>query len=246
MTDHNDVATIRAAFDGRHPDARTIATIRRGWHKRAEDSARRRGDTATADHHRTIAKAISLLSHQHRNTRLREIGAEGGTPETTAQAIPVGRSRGNPVERLYLAGHIDNAAVRASNEISEIHHAIASAVGGKVQKYEPGIITAGGMPEWLALQHSYVYWPWCLQVGPDHLAMVLEVVVDGKSPRRVRGLYRVRDTAIVKIVADALKLYARISRGFDPERPERSPTIAEVADGLGLVKQRRRDAAPSR
>lgn len=247
----NTLATIRAAFELRKPDAwdnalRLCEKYARAGH---ELGAIASTDAVVERARESLmrAAAIDAVMQEYRNANLlQERGRFGPTPEATLRP-----GRDNSILALVKAGHLDKGQQNAAEQIAEVVEAVTRSLharGGTDLRSTGGAKLGDFLPVRLSEWYSYRYLPWIGamydNLPPDmgrsgvvegaeyqHLKLVLMVVVDGISLLPAARAHGMGWRRAMRLLSNGLALYAH---------------IAELEDASGLVMWRLRDRALAR
>lgn len=203
------------------------------------------GKAARADDQETVAKRIARhtarqAAAEAERYRRCGIGARtadvaGGTEQTRARLKP------DQLLRLLGRGKLDQVHLNAAEEIRDVFEAITRQIGAKAQDLtrqpsgrrnrRPVVQPVERLPAGLRACYVRNYRPWADVAGATwwrkqgragveelrvrHLALVIEIVVDGRSLGEVAKGLRLRRHDGLKIVADilreSLELYAHMA-----------------------------------
>ena len=230
------------------PDQRHIlAVVEQGYILGLPD-ARQKAATLIASYEQQgddgMVSALRSVASTYRHRNLKDNPKEPGpTAETAARFLTAGY--GDPLERLYERGSLDEECRHAGREIASIVEFVTAGMGAAMMRYDERTDRGKpGGPEWMALLHAKVYVPWCDAIRPGltirnadcgdgnrgcvrvepALGITLALVVEGHSVRALARRYRCRAATVTATVRRALERYTEIR-----DRTRLAPEELDVA-----------------
>lgn len=203
--------------------------------------------------HRARQAAAEAERYRRCGIGARQADPAGGTEETRARLKP------DQLLRLLRRGKLDQVHLDAAEEIREVFEALTRQIGAKAQNLarlpagrrnrRPVVQPVECLPPGLWACYVRNYRPWAEIAGATrwrkpgrggvddlrvrHLALVIEIVVDGRSLGEVAAGLRLRRRDGLKIVADilreSLELYAHMA-GWRTRAPSRMRAAVAPAD----------------
>lgn len=145
----------------------------------------------------------------------------------TEQEIARLKTRGDPIWRLYLNGHLGYEHVRAAQEIAEVFQAIAGALmphGGWMElrwggKHRPSPDFIERLSERVVRLRQEKYLPWVTAMTAQagfNVGFLLAVIVDGLGVNTACKTHKLGWRRGVKMLRKALTVYVKLRR-----RPQR-------------------------
>lgn len=187
-----------------------------------------------------------LRGHLKRAAPPKRSDDSGPTPETAAK---LRKPQKDVIDRLYENGVIDGDQHDAAEEIRSIYEAVSKRLTARARDYRDVKVQttmgapldpSGALPSRLARLHGSVYTPWCAELKQrpavergnaqrgSHYAMMMDVLIKGKSIREIIRAYSLRNGEGGPRVADGLRRYLQL-RKAPPEEPAQWPYEAESA-----------------
>ncbi len=208
----NTLAILSESFDMRMPEAREKAEKLRDNYLQMAVNLDQQIALMGARARRNINRAekIGKILEVNRNRNLIR-ARHDATPELLVKP----RSR-DPIQMLLEKNKIDTNQERAAREIARIYLASVAALMAKIGRLEIGKGPGRGspedrMPEQLAIWRHDRYLPWKEALGKKDgisLPLIIDVAVDGHSVNAACRYRRVGYQRGVKLIGEALTLYA--------------------------------------
>ena len=209
----NTLAVLSQSFDMRMPEAREKAEKLRDNYLQMAVNLDQQIALMGARARRNIKRAekIGKILEVNRNRNLIR-ARHDATPELLVKP----RSR-DPIQMLLEKNKLDTNQERAAREIAKVYQAVVAALMAKISRLGIGRgpkhrgSPEDQMPEEIATWHHDRYLPWAralAQKDDISLPLVIDVAVDGHSVNAACRYRRVGYQRGVKLIGEALTLYA--------------------------------------